>query len=124
MAGQTPPGRAWGLYGPLTQDPTHAALGTAAAPPRNVFPPGANMAGSDLEESNRVMEQHFDFESAANSPGAISRPSPLGVSPVDATLAPSPETASHRSRPVSAGIGPSEATRMVRDGLLMDVDRR
>ncbi|KAI9884476.1 MAG: hypothetical protein M1823_003749 [Watsoniomyces obsoletus] len=112
MAGHTPPGRSWGLYGTLTQEPSDATLGTVPASSRNVFPPGANMAGSDLEESNRVMEQHFDFESAANSPGAIHRPSPLMTSPVDTTLAPSPETTSHHSRPVSAGIGPVETPRM------------
>ena len=39
----------------------------------NVLPMELATGNSDLEESNRVMEQHFDFESAANSPGSMTR---------------------------------------------------
>jgi hypothetical protein len=66
----------------------------------------------DLEESNRVMEQHFDFESAANSPGSLER-KPTRTSPTSAgfdchsangTSGVAIESPARRSRPLSESL--------------------
>ena len=81
MAGQGPHGRSWGvLAGPRVR------ASTAYLP--------------DVEESNRAMEQHFDFESAANSPATMPRLSPVGTSPADARLEPSPQEMPISSQPM------------------------
>ena len=81
MAGQGSHGRSWTAFGPR-------ARASAAYLP-------------EFEESNRAMEQHFDFESAANSPATMPRLSPVGASPADAHLESAPQEIPFSSQPVS-----------------------
>lgn len=110
MDGPNRNAKTWDVYGrPTSESPDYNGFLTSSSSPAHGASQDTTAAPPDLEESNRVMEQHFDFDSAANSPGSMTRP-PNRPSPSMPAFAQDgfPETSDRRSRPASGIIATAD----------------